>query len=298
MIVDKEAIELAAKDTLGYAPSYKWESKNKDRTFRACFGASSEIVAEIWGRIEDTIDEPGAKPKHLLWALVFMKVYSTEEIHRSIVGWPSPKKFRKWSWYFIRKICDLKPEVIRLENRFKDVDRNVDGTKCLIALAGTDCPVFEPAPVKKMYSHKLNGPGVTYELAVSIKTGHIVWMCGPFMAGTRDATVFENGLANELRGDEVVEARNPIARKVLPVQRRNSKEDSVASNRFEVVNGRLKIFNILTTHFKNMGMNQEEMMMKHEWCFTAIAVITQLKFEAGENISFDDHDFVDFNGMY
>ena len=42
-----------------------------------------------------------------------------------------------------------------------------------------------------------------------------------------------------------------------------------------------------------MGKNREEMMEKHKMCFFAIAVITQLKFEAGEK-TFD----VEYNVRY
>jgi hypothetical protein len=48
-------------------------------------------VAEIWHRIEGTVaaEDPNAKQKHLLWALVFLKVYATsEDVHCAIVGWP------------------------------------------------------------------------------------------------------------------------------------------------------------------------------------------------------------------
>ena len=166
-MVNKQTIEDAAIDTLSWPTNRKWDSTDKDSRFRSCFGASSEIVADLWNRIETSIDEAGAEPKHLLWALVFMKVYSTEDIHCSIVGWPSVRTFRKWSWYFIRKIADLKEDVIRLENRFEGNPNR----RCFMTVDGTDCQVYEPRPFNKdMYSHKMNGPGVKYEVAVCIKT--------------------------------------------------------------------------------------------------------------------------------
>lgn len=65
----------------------------------------------------------------------------SEGVHCRIVGWPDPKTYRKWVWYFIEKIDGLKDSVIRLGNRF----RNWDGvTTCLMSVNGIDCPVFEP----------------------------------------------------------------------------------------------------------------------------------------------------------
>ena len=89
--------------------------------FKSCFGASAEQVANLWKRI--IAHGPvvaGGKAKHLLWALVFLKVYSTVEIHCSIVGWPSPKTFQQWSWYFVERIAELKNDLISLlEGQFK-----------------------------------------------------------------------------------------------------------------------------------------------------------------------------------
>jgi hypothetical protein len=65
------------------------------------------------------LEDPNAERKHLLWALVFLKVYATEEIHCAIAGWPNADTFRKYSWYFVRKISELEDvEVIVWHSRF------------------------------------------------------------------------------------------------------------------------------------------------------------------------------------
>ena len=207
MTIDSETVEIVAKETLQWNERQKWNSRDKDRRFRSCFGASSEIVAALWNKITQQHElQVGGELKHLLWALVFLKVYSTVEIHCSIVGWLSDKSFAKWSWYFVEKIADLKDEVISLENRFNGLD-SIVATNCFISVDGTDCPVFEPWPFsKKMYSHKLNGPGLKYEVAVCLKTGWIVWINGPFVGSKNDSTIFKEGLTNHLYNDKAVEA--------------------------------------------------------------------------------------------
>ena len=83
------------------------------------FGASTAAVADLWNQIKPSIDIAGAEPKHILKALLFLKVYATsEEVHCAIVGWPHADLFRKWSWYFVKKIFELQEEVIAWENRF------------------------------------------------------------------------------------------------------------------------------------------------------------------------------------
>ena len=283
--MDEEDIELVAKEVLRWPNNRKWASEDKDRRFRACFGASSNVVASLWNDIvAKGAIESGAQPKHLLWALVHLKVYGSEELNCAIVGWPSAKTFAKWAWYFVKRIAQLKEDTIKLENRFEGLN-GVAYSNCFISVDGTDCPVFEPWPFSpKMYSHKMNGPGVKYEVAVCLKTGHIVWINGPFVGSVNDSTIFKEGLGTLLYDEEAVEVDRGYlgdGRMKLPSMGKDSKERKMKSNaraQHEAVNGRLKHFNVLTTHFRHMKPNREGMMKKHGLCFTAVAVITQLKF--------------------
>eukprot|EP00957_Ditylum_brightwellii_P013036 984404-Ditylum_brightwellii.AAC.1 len=61
------------------------------------------------------------------------------------------------------------------------------------------------------------------------------------------------------------------------------KEKSHVWGRHKNLNGRLKQFNILNMPFRYSG-SSDKMMEKHGFCFTAIEVITQLKFDAGEDV--------------
>ena len=65
------------------------QSKSDDTVDEKCrsfFGTPRIVIQEVWKRIEPSVDETSAKPMHLLWSLVFLHVYSTEEIHCRIVG--------------------------------------------------------------------------------------------------------------------------------------------------------------------------------------------------------------------
>jgi hypothetical protein len=49
---------------------------------------------------------------------------------------------------------------------------------------GTDFLIMEPHPFHPMwFSHKFKHAALRYEVAVSIVTGHIVWVAGPYPAG-------------------------------------------------------------------------------------------------------------------
>ena len=58
------------------------------------------------------------------------------------------------------------------------------------------------------WSEKLDGPGLRYEVALVIKTGHIAWINGPFPCGLfNDMKIFSKcGLKDELDENERVEA--------------------------------------------------------------------------------------------
>jgi hypothetical protein len=82
--------------------------------FRAMFGTRAEICSLLWDMIEpsDFTMGKGAKSCHLLWALMFLKLYATEATLSALAGGVDEKTFRKWSGRFVSAIADLTPEVV------------------------------------------------------------------------------------------------------------------------------------------------------------------------------------------
>jgi hypothetical protein len=68
--------------------------------------------------------------------------------------------------------------------------------------------MYEKKPFNKAsFSHKFNGPGVRYEVAVSILNGDIVWVHGPFLCGKwPDIAIFRHAMIHFLDDGERVEA--------------------------------------------------------------------------------------------
>ena len=82
------------------------------RTFRQNFGCSPLVVKLCWRLLLDcTTVTKCAKPVHLLWACLFLKVYGKESTHSSLVRC-SDKTFRNWAWKFVYAISDLEPYVV------------------------------------------------------------------------------------------------------------------------------------------------------------------------------------------
>jgi hypothetical protein len=59
----------------------------------------------------------------------------------------------------------------------------------VISVDGTHCWIAEPTHAawsqdKKYYSHKYNKAGILYDLGIDLARDRVVWMNGPFRAGT------------------------------------------------------------------------------------------------------------------
>lgn len=75
------------------------------RRFTSLFGVSPRVCAIAWDLIRQKIPR-GGEPKHLLWAFLFLKVYYTEAVMRTITG-VDDKTQRKWTWLFIDLLAEL-----------------------------------------------------------------------------------------------------------------------------------------------------------------------------------------------
>ena len=250
-----------------------------ERRFKSTFGTTPNIIYQIWHLIE-TLLVSESRPCHLLWALMFLKLYKNESASSGMVGGVSEKTFRHHVWIVLAAIDKRKSVVIHLNNRFK----NRNGSQCLLSVDGTDFKINEPRPFSRLwYSHKFNHAALRYEVAICIQTGEIVWINGPFAAGAwPDLNIFRGWLKKYLLPGERVEADNGYQGDDMI----DGPED-LASNmgqymskfivraRHETVNARFKQFNALQQTFHHSKD-------KHEYVFNSVAVITQLAILNGE----------------
>ena len=111
---------------------------------------------------------------------------------------------------------------------------------------GTDLRIYEPTSVDaKWFSNKFNGPGLRYELALSIASGSIVWAQGPFPCGTHsDLQIFRRESKHYLKSEEFVlaEKRYRDERCKWSLDGVRTKFASLARARHETMNRRLKHF--------------------------------------------------------
>jgi hypothetical protein len=85
----------------------------RDRQFKALFGTTAQVCVTLWELMSPETSMPkNARPKHLLWALLLLKVYGTETVLSSLVGGTTEKTYRKWAWCFIEGIAKLESSVV------------------------------------------------------------------------------------------------------------------------------------------------------------------------------------------
>ena len=160
--------------------------------------------------------------------------------------------------------------------------RGNTGERCLVTVDGVDFQIPEPIPWNsKWYSHKFDGPGLHYEIAVCIHTGDIVSYNGPFECGAwPDLKIFRSRLKGMLGpGEKVIADRGyrGDSRTIVPTMARSEQHReamNVARARHETVNGRLKNRGILKQVFRH-GRD------KHHIAFRSVLVLTQIAFENG-----------------
>lgn len=82
----------------------KFLKGTNSRKFRALFAVSNNTCNIVWGKIHDSYRY--LQPKHLLWALLFLKCYATEHVN-SIISNSDCKSFRVWTWRVIKLLSAL-----------------------------------------------------------------------------------------------------------------------------------------------------------------------------------------------
>ena len=246
------------------------------RRFIAMYGVPPEVCPIIWTHMEEDPEYyRGLLPRHLLWALLFLKVYATEEIHVALCGGVDPKTYRRHVWLIVGILSRM--DVIKWDNRIVPANEN---SHVRVSVDGTDCRIQEPTPFdKRWFSHKFKKSGLRYELGICIANGHIVWANGPFPCGSwPDLKIAQFCFCEMLEGGELAVAdkgyKDPHFVSPHDTDGEITRMCALARARHETCNRRLKQFRCLTTTFRHdLG--------KHSACFHAVANITQIMIENG-----------------
>ena len=102
----KNTFTYYAKEIIGHTGTISINTEN--RRFKSIFGILIDQVCLLWLTIQQNNNSlcQKASPKHLLWCLLFLKLYVTESVAAILCGCDE-KTFRKWVWLFIEEIAKL-----------------------------------------------------------------------------------------------------------------------------------------------------------------------------------------------
>jgi hypothetical protein len=79
-----------------------------ERTFVAFYGTTPNIVLEVWEYCERPT---GTHPKHLLWALMYLKLYNSLDVMAVLCGTSKPT-FNKWIWPWIDSVAVASQKIV------------------------------------------------------------------------------------------------------------------------------------------------------------------------------------------
>ena len=152
----------------------------------------------------------------------------------------------------------------------------------------THCQIKEPRalPEKEWFSHKLNRPGLSYEIALHLYKNKVAWINGPFRAGEADLAIFrkENGLKSKIPPNKLLVADRGYGNEPQISVPNDFDGDDVkafkrcARARQENFNQRVKEFGILSQTFRSTPD-------LHGIAFDAVRVIVMFSMENGRPLS-------------
>lgn len=163
---------------------------------------------------------------------------------------------------------------IKLENRFKN---SVPGQSCFVSLDGVDFEINEPIPFdRKWFSHKFRGAGLRYEMGICIRSGHIIWINGPYPCGEyNDLQIARDIYVHLINKNELTLADKGYKDKkyfIYPDNYTNNRRHKEIMSRHETVNGRIKKFQVLFQKFRHP-------LYRHPLCVHAVVNLIQMSIE-------------------
>ena len=92
-----------------------FSAASEDRTFREHFGCCAEVAMIAWNFLEgyDFLPTDGTI-EHLLWALMFLKVYAKTGPMRTLCGGIDNETMMKYIWPFIYGLAYLEQFLVRM----------------------------------------------------------------------------------------------------------------------------------------------------------------------------------------
>ena len=273
----------------------KCRKKKSMRRFRAHYGVGPEAIAALFSDLTHVQSEKDHDLTSLLFAIMWLKLYDTEEV---MAG----------RWGFGEEYCRNKvKEYLKRIQKLKASKISFDGLDHSCTFLPVDtmhirCQEFRCSPSSKWFSHKFNGPGVSFEMVVDPLEGKIRWINGPEPASIHDLTFLRGGKKGQkkkwkrsslyfalpsfarLVGDSAYEGQPDKVSTTKDAHKPATKElFARLKSMQETCFKRFKDFNVVSGTFRH-GKGTDDKLAKIKLSVECVAILLQYEFENGSRL--------------
>lgn len=265
------------------------------RRFRSHYGVGPDAISALISDLNRLHPEKTLDVESLFMAINWLKLYDPEEVMAGRWGF-GEEYCRNTVWEYLRRIQKLKSYKIS----FDGIDPNC--TFLPVDTMHTRTQEFRCSPSSKWYSHKFNGPGVSFEVVIDPIEGKIRWVNGPVPASTHDLTFLRGGKKGQMKkwkrsslyfhipktarmvGDSAYEGQPDKVSTTKDAHKPETKELFARMKSMkETCFKRFKDFKVLRESFRH-GKSTEDKLAKIKLSFEAVAVLLQYDFENGSRL--------------
>ena len=268
------------------------------RRFRAHYGVGPATIKALHDDLKRYQPWKPHDLTSLFMAVSWLKLYDTEEV---LAGrWDFGEEYcRNTIKEYVSRIQAMKP----LKINFNGLDP--DCPFCPVDTVHIRSQEFRCNPNSKWWSHKFNGPGVSFEVVNDPIERKIRWISGPKPASTNDLTFFRGGTkGKEKHWDKSsLYFHVPEGVKLVGDSAYRGQPDKVTTTKDahkptitklfariksmqETCFKRLKDFKVLRESFRH-GSGEIDKLEKIKKSFEAVAVLQQYEFETAEHGLFE-----------
>ena len=108
-----EDVLKRAREIWSRNPNKARATASEDSSFREFFGCGVLVFLSLWNMLDrfDLIP-PEGRFVHLLWTVMFLKVYANCGPLCALAGGVDPNTYMKWVWLFMDAIVELESHVV------------------------------------------------------------------------------------------------------------------------------------------------------------------------------------------
>jgi len=272
--------------------SHRQTQKSLVKKFVGYFGAEPKILVKQWKDLFDTIpnkeqNERGLRMFMMCHYFLFCYPRNAQVLAKDFGMCDKNSVSGKKLWTWLERIAALKEKkIVWPHERF----RQEDYAKFVMTVDCVDCHTREPKHPRynldnAYSSHKFKKAGFRYELALEIQFSNLIWINGPYKAGSdSDIKIFkEGGLRAKMRAlpgkkgiaDQGYEGESALLAMPTTIDKHHVHTfKSRARCRMENFNARIKQYHSMNTYW-------EHGKAKHKIAFEAVCVTCQYRMENG-----------------